>query len=187
MIRRPPRSTLFPYTTLFRSHVQQGSAGLPRRGAEAAAATRLGRPGVRPAGDRALAHREAGEAEGAAVPPTARGAALQRAAGPGRSAGAGAARAHPAASQLGGAGAPGRRELRADLRRGRARLEHRGGGSGARPDEQGRAAPAAESLAVPPVHAGGEGEGEGPRSISAGGSAALTGGPLGGPAGAAAP
>src|SRR5256885_11755824 len=23
MIRRPPRSTLFPYTTLFRSHVQQ--------------------------------------------------------------------------------------------------------------------------------------------------------------------
>src|SRR2546426_1299084 len=24
MIRRPPRSTLFPYTTLFRSHVQNG-------------------------------------------------------------------------------------------------------------------------------------------------------------------
>src|SRR2546422_8112459 len=24
MIRRPPRSTLFPYTTLFRSHVQYG-------------------------------------------------------------------------------------------------------------------------------------------------------------------
>src|SRR4051812_49818888 len=24
MIRRPPRSTLFPYTTLFRSHVQLG-------------------------------------------------------------------------------------------------------------------------------------------------------------------
>src|SRR3712207_7290527 len=41
MIRRPPRSTLFPYTTLFRSHVvpvaagaaaeQQGSAGGRRR------------------------------------------------------------------------------------------------------------------------------------------------------------
>src|SRR3712207_7525291 len=35
MIRRPPRSTLFPYTTLFRSHrsaiVQQG---LPRDGAQ---------------------------------------------------------------------------------------------------------------------------------------------------------
>src|SRR3712207_8344940 len=25
MIRRPPRSTLFPYTTLFRSHVDQGA------------------------------------------------------------------------------------------------------------------------------------------------------------------
>src|SRR3712207_6871944 len=32
MIRRPPRSTLFPYTTLFRSHVGQaaGEAGLGR-------------------------------------------------------------------------------------------------------------------------------------------------------------
>src|SRR2546426_8677423 len=28
MIRRPPRSTLFPYTTLFRSLVQQGGAPL---------------------------------------------------------------------------------------------------------------------------------------------------------------
>src|SRR5256886_7548680 len=26
MIRRPPRSTLFPYTTLFRSHVDRGEA-----------------------------------------------------------------------------------------------------------------------------------------------------------------
>src|SRR5258705_6415519 len=26
MIRRPPRSTLFPYTTLFRSHIELGSA-----------------------------------------------------------------------------------------------------------------------------------------------------------------
>src|SRR5256885_11866325 len=26
MIRRPPRSTLFPYTTLFRSHALRGSA-----------------------------------------------------------------------------------------------------------------------------------------------------------------
>src|SRR2546430_8561111 len=26
MIRRPPRSTLFPYTTLFRSHVPEGRA-----------------------------------------------------------------------------------------------------------------------------------------------------------------
>src|SRR2546427_5423228 len=28
MIRRPPRSTLFPYTTLFRSHLEQAVAGL---------------------------------------------------------------------------------------------------------------------------------------------------------------
>src|SRR2546423_12064196 len=32
MIRRPPRSTLFPYTTLFRSHRVPG-AGLTRAGA----------------------------------------------------------------------------------------------------------------------------------------------------------
>src|SRR5439155_16484532 len=33
MIRRPPRSTLFPYTTLFRSRRQRGAAGpdLPHR------------------------------------------------------------------------------------------------------------------------------------------------------------
>src|SRR2546422_2766185 len=29
MIRRPPRSTLFPYTTLFRSHRQAGDTGHP--------------------------------------------------------------------------------------------------------------------------------------------------------------
>src|SRR3712207_8105256 len=27
MIRRPPRSTLFPYTTLFRSHISSGRVG----------------------------------------------------------------------------------------------------------------------------------------------------------------
>src|SRR5687767_15616871 len=33
MIRRPPRSTLFPYTTLFRSHAGAlGEAGRQRRG-----------------------------------------------------------------------------------------------------------------------------------------------------------
>src|SRR5262249_61218681 len=39
MIRRPPRSTLFPYTTLFRSRRtgSRGSAGGPRRSAPAAA------------------------------------------------------------------------------------------------------------------------------------------------------
>src|SRR2546426_2238287 len=29
MIRRPPRSTLFPYTTLFRSHAQSDTASRP--------------------------------------------------------------------------------------------------------------------------------------------------------------
>src|SRR2546429_7406991 len=33
MIRRPPRSTLFPYTTLFRSHAHgEGRGGLPGGG-----------------------------------------------------------------------------------------------------------------------------------------------------------
>src|SRR3712207_9425787 len=32
MIRRPPRSTLFPYTTLFRSHLQIGSWRFDRQG-----------------------------------------------------------------------------------------------------------------------------------------------------------
>src|SRR5260370_29303172 len=36
MIRRPPRSTLFPYTTLFRSHI------LPRRSYPLDGATRAG-------------------------------------------------------------------------------------------------------------------------------------------------
>src|SRR5436190_13981600 len=40
MVRRPPRSTLFPYTTLFRSPGKAGQAarhGLPLRGAHRAA------------------------------------------------------------------------------------------------------------------------------------------------------
>src|SRR2546430_12188268 len=44
MIRRPPRSTLFPYTTLFRSlvdhrvpelHIADGAGGLPNGGGDA--------------------------------------------------------------------------------------------------------------------------------------------------------
>src|SRR3712207_7096143 len=42
MIRRPPRSTLFPYTTLFRSPRRGGLARLHARPAQ-----RLGRPGRR--------------------------------------------------------------------------------------------------------------------------------------------
>src|SRR2546425_2185225 len=36
MIRRPPRSTLFPYTTLFRSHVEPRRAQAPAQHDEAA-------------------------------------------------------------------------------------------------------------------------------------------------------
>src|SRR3712207_8089059 len=45
MIRRPPRSTLFPYTTLFRSRRRRGRGrGARRRGSSAAASrTRRGR------------------------------------------------------------------------------------------------------------------------------------------------
>src|SRR2546425_5746367 len=72
MIRRPPRSTLFPYTTLFRSHdnrVRRGRSGSrdvgqagrtcrgtnpsSRRAGRRKAARRLGRP---PAGGRSEEH-----------------------------------------------------------------------------------------------------------------------------------
>src|SRR5690242_21309338 len=36
MIRRPPRSTLFPYTTLFRSQVRGGTPGRDAAGRDAA-------------------------------------------------------------------------------------------------------------------------------------------------------
>src|SRR5256886_7540349 len=51
MIRRPPRSTLFPYTTLFRSGLDLGSRGAavgkPVRGAVRVPCRRLGRLGRR--------------------------------------------------------------------------------------------------------------------------------------------
>src|SRR2546422_6055040 len=53
MIRRPPRSTLFPYTTLFRS-VHPEETGLERRVAEALPEQRL------PAVEQLLAVRPAG-------------------------------------------------------------------------------------------------------------------------------
>src|SRR5688572_32460629 len=62
MIRRPPRSTLFPYTTLFRS-AHQDRARLPAVGGD------LGRRGhpvlgdLLPAGDRAGARARSGGAD----------------------------------------------------------------------------------------------------------------------------
>src|SRR3712207_7635721 len=47
MIRRPPRSTLFPYTTLFRSAAEHGVGGLERRARERSARARVQ---VRPLG-----------------------------------------------------------------------------------------------------------------------------------------
>src|SRR3712207_7780368 len=58
MIRRPPRSTLFPYTTLFRSHTRSGAGDDLLREELVAALGReellerlAGRDGVRHAGD----------------------------------------------------------------------------------------------------------------------------------------
>src|SRR3712207_8908031 len=63
MIRRPPRSTLFPYTTLFRSRRPRGPAGVgtarTRAGDEPAAPAARGRADL-PAGaaaDRGCDHR----------------------------------------------------------------------------------------------------------------------------------
>src|SRR3712207_8218213 len=63
MIRRPPRSTLFPYTTLFRSHA--AIAAVARQGVGSAGRRPLGaalRPPCREAGDGAL--RRVGGPEG---------------------------------------------------------------------------------------------------------------------------
>src|SRR5579863_356121 len=58
MIRRPPRSTLFPYTTLFRSSAQQraGRRGPARRASHPSAGDRR-RRGDRPPGGAAQLHR----------------------------------------------------------------------------------------------------------------------------------
>src|SRR3712207_8364818 len=42
MIRRPPRSTLFPYTTLFRSHGADGDEHAPHVGARDGLGLRIG-------------------------------------------------------------------------------------------------------------------------------------------------
>src|SRR5256885_12216811 len=54
MIRRPPRSTLFPYTTLFRSDPAVGGGGLSHASPRAPA--RAGNAGGRGRGDRLVRH-----------------------------------------------------------------------------------------------------------------------------------
>src|SRR5260370_24178369 len=49
MIRRPPRSTLFPYTTLFRSQLRARQDGRGRAARVGGAASRRPRRGARPA------------------------------------------------------------------------------------------------------------------------------------------
>src|SRR3712207_8478414 len=63
MIRRPPRSTLFPYTTLFRSAVAQGDRVAPRR---------RGAGGPLPRARPARGHGEVGEGKWAAGDPARR-------------------------------------------------------------------------------------------------------------------
>src|SRR6266511_5887060 len=107
MIRRPPRSTLFPYTTLFRSH-RPGVRRGPVPGARGGAG---GRPGAVRRGERAMAGavlgaRQPGAARPAARPDLAGPRAgrpvrpVQRAA-PAPDDGERAARAHPAAVSRG--------------------------------------------------------------------------------------
>src|SRR5688572_31091162 len=45
MIRRPPRSTLFPYTTLFRSRMNRSEQAMIARGIDSASAAALRRQG----------------------------------------------------------------------------------------------------------------------------------------------
>src|SRR5688572_31432710 len=57
MLRRPPRSTLFPYTTLFRSPAPQLADGVERTGAPRAAVAACRRPLARGRGDRLRLYR----------------------------------------------------------------------------------------------------------------------------------
>src|SRR5204863_824860 len=133
--------------------VQQGGPGLPGRGPEAAAAARLGGPGLRPAGDRVVARRQATEAEGPATAAAEVRAAIQRSPEPRATTRAGAAAAYPVSRQRRDSGTPGRGELRVDLRRRRSRLEHRRRRSRPRHYQQGARAAEAVSVALPPVNA----------------------------------
>src|SRR2546430_5942576 len=54
MIRRPPRSTLFPYTTLFRSWFRHGGDDTPRGGAMSNENSRAGGPAAAGYGARGI-------------------------------------------------------------------------------------------------------------------------------------
>src|SRR3989442_8905197 len=96
MIRRPPRSTLFPYTTLFRSDLI--FVAVPSSGIQAAIAE-LSRQGVTPSAGVVSLTKGLVPPDG--TPPTI---ALQRALGPERVAGLGGAA--PAPGVVGGGAGP---------------------------------------------------------------------------------
>src|SRR2546425_1236902 len=123
MIRRPPRSTLFPYTTLFRSRARHGPRygraarrrGLPRGGPGAQRARPPGRRGGAAGEGRARRPRAAGE-------PAGRGRRGGRLRGRGPPLGrAQRARVRGGADERRHARGAFRRGLAARLRRGRAR------------------------------------------------------------------
>src|SRR5438067_7098489 len=59
MIRRPPRSTLFPYTTLFRSSLPAAAAGADQRPVARGAVAPAGDLRLRPPGRHPRGHRDA--------------------------------------------------------------------------------------------------------------------------------
>src|SRR2546430_15559029 len=129
MIRRPPRSTLFPYTTLFRSLARGGSAAPPRRRArflqqrDRADAGR-GVPPLRAGGRRAARARPCVAQRFYGHPGSVRTGAARRAVGrPGRAATLG----EPAAARAGARSRQYRRPARA---RGPAPSARIGGGGG---------------------------------------------------------
>src|ERR1041384_1672606 len=65
MRRRPPRSTLFPYTTLFLSHGRAGGHQAEVDQADDGAAELVGEPAADRAGQRAQKRAEEGHARGA--------------------------------------------------------------------------------------------------------------------------
>src|SRR2546429_8555651 len=111
MIRRPPRSTLFPYTTLFRSNGARGwsggAGGEGGKGKGDECGARVRRAAVvegaggsgRPLAQRATSARAGGRAGSAVRAPPAPGAEL-----PGRARAVRPARAAPGATRGGGEG-----------------------------------------------------------------------------------
>src|SRR3712207_7061486 len=67
MIRRPPRSTLFPYTTLFRSHFPVLEFGLRHGGAERDVPQRGGLGHVGVAGGKVGKERALGDSTGGVI------------------------------------------------------------------------------------------------------------------------